>query len=233
MVHSDRFLFALLTVGLIGAAVAGEDEKPRSIKGWGEVIDTAGQCTVKGDEHRLTIEVPGGTHDLNPTLGGMRAPRVLKEVEGDFVIQVKVTGDFKPGEESASPDTSSFNGAGLLIWQDSKNFIRFERNAWWVRDAGAYACYPPLFEYHKDGQFQNTNPDGTRDDFFKGRSTWLKLERRADKLSASYSHDGKEWTEVKQIDVELPRKVQVGVAAVNTSAKPLAVEFEELSVRPR
>ena len=230
MVHSDRFLFAFLTLGLIGATLAAEDEKPRSIKGWGDVIDTAGDCSVKGDERWLTIEVPGGTHDLNPSLGGTDAPRVLKEVEGDFVVQVKVTGDFKPGEESASPDTSPFNGAGLLIWQNSRNFIRLERNAWWVRDAGAYACYPPLFEYHKDGQLQDTNPDGARDDFFKGRSTWLKLERREGKLSASYSHDGKEWTEVKQIDVELPRKVQVGVAAVNTSKKPLVVVFEELSV---
>ena len=76
-------------------------------------------------------------------------------------------------------------------------------------------------------------PDGARDDFFKGRSTWLKLERHEGKLSASYSHDGKEWTEVKPIDVELPRKVQVGVAAVNTSKKPMVVVFEELSARPR
>jgi regulation of enolase protein 1 (concanavalin A-like superfamily) len=233
MVDFRRSLFVILTVGLVGAAVAAKDEKPRSIKGWGEVIDPAGDSLVKGDEGRLTIEVPGGTHDLNPTLGGMRAPRVLKEVEGDFVVQVKVTGDFKPGEESASPDTSSFNGAGLLIWQDSKNFIRLERNAWWLRDEGGYACYPPLFEYHRDGQLQDTNPDGTRDEFFKGRSTWLKLERRGGKVVASYSHDGKDWTEVKQIDVELPQKVQVGMAAVYTSTKALVVAFEELSVRPR
>ena len=187
---------------------------------------------MKGEEGRLTIEVPGGTHDLNAVVG-MSAPRVLKEVEGDFVVQVKVTGDFKPGEQSASPNTSSFNGAGLLIWQDSKNYVRLERNAWWVPGEGKYFCYPPLFEHFRDGQYQNTDPDGTTDDFFKGRSTWLKLERREGKVIASYSHDGKEWTEVKQIVVELPQKVQVGVAAVNTSRKPLAVTFEELAVRPR
>jgi hypothetical protein len=38
---------------------------------------------------------------------------------------------------------------------------------------------------------------------------------------------------VKQVDVELPRKVQVGVAAVNTSKKPFAVVFEELLIRPK
>jgi hypothetical protein len=230
MVYFHRYLFAILIVGLVGTVLAADDEKPRSIKGWGKVIDTAGDCSVKGDENRLTIEVPGGTHDLGPFPRGLHAPRVLKEVEGDFSVQVKVTGDFRPGEELAPPAPSPFNGAGLLIWQDSKNFIRLERNAWWPPDGGGYACYPPLFEYYWKGQFQYTNPNVTRASFFKGRSTWLKLERRGGKVSASYSHDGKEWTEVKQIDVDLPRKVQVGVAAVNTSTKPFVVRFQELAL---
>ena len=36
MVGFHRFLFAILTVGLVEAAVAADDEKPRSIKGWGK-----------------------------------------------------------------------------------------------------------------------------------------------------------------------------------------------------
>ena len=35
---------------------------------------------------------------------------------------------------------------------------------------------------------------------------------------------------MKQIDVDLPRKVQVGVAAVNTSTKPFVVRFQELAL---
>ena len=59
MVYFHRYLFAILIVGLVGTVLAADDEKPRSIKGWGKVIDTAGDCSVKGDENRLTIEVPG------------------------------------------------------------------------------------------------------------------------------------------------------------------------------
>jgi hypothetical protein len=70
---------------------------------WGKVIDTAGDCSVKGDENRLTIEVPGGTHGLSPSHRRLHAPRVLNEVEGDFLVQVKATGDFRPGEESTPP----------------------------------------------------------------------------------------------------------------------------------
>jgi hypothetical protein len=33
---------------------------------------------------------------------------------------------------------------------------------------------------------------GTLNEFFKGRSTRFRLERKGDKVTASYSHDGKE-----------------------------------------
>jgi regulation of enolase protein 1 (concanavalin A-like superfamily) len=49
-------------------------------------------------------------------------------------------------------------------------------------------------------------------------------------VAASYSHDGKEWTAVKEVAVDLPKQVHVGVAAVNSSDKPFTVEFEDLKV---
>jgi len=71
---------------------------------------------------------------------------------------------------------------------------------------------------------------GTLDEFFQGRSTWLRLERRGQKVTASYSHDGKDWTAAKEITVELPKKIQIGVSAVNTSTKPFKAEFEDLKL---
>jgi regulation of enolase protein 1 (concanavalin A-like superfamily) len=151
-------------------------------------------------------------------------------VNGDFVAQIKVTGDFKPGEKAANDQRSSFNGAGLLVWQDEKNYIRLERNRWYVTAEQKYACFPPLLEYYKNGECQDTDPDSTLDEFFKGRSTWLRLERKGDKVIASYSHDNKEWTEAKEITVDLPAELSVGVAAINTSAEALTVEFDEYRV---
>ena len=54
-----RFLSAGLILLLVGAAVSAQDQKPRSIEGWGEVTDTAGDCSVKAEAGRLTIEIPG------------------------------------------------------------------------------------------------------------------------------------------------------------------------------
>jgi regulation of enolase protein 1 (concanavalin A-like superfamily) len=230
MTYRCRALFGILVVCLIASETNAEDKKSQTIMGWGTIIDSLGDCTVKEEKGKLTIEIPGGTHDLNAILGGMTAPRVLKEVEGDFTAQVKISGEFKPGEKSAKAETTPFNGAGLLLWQDEKNYLRLERNIFWAAQVGKYACLPPLVEYYEGGQYQGTNPEGTLDEFFKGKSTWLKLERRGSKVIASFSHDGKEWEVAKEIDAKFPKKVQIGVAAVNTSAMPFTVEFEQFKV---
>jgi hypothetical protein len=118
---------------------------------------------------------------------------------------------------------------GLLVWQDDKTFIRLERNIWTTPD-GQTVCFPPLLEYWKDDTYMDTNPQVTPEKFFQGRSTYLRLERTGDKIRASLSHDGTKWDEVKTFTAELPKKVKVGVAALNTSKKPFTVEFEDFKL---
>jgi regulation of enolase protein 1 (concanavalin A-like superfamily) len=214
---------------VLGTKIESPGDKPHFIPGWGKVIDPDGDCSVKASNGKVTISVPDTLHNLSPVIGS-NSPRVLKDVEGDFTATVKVTGDFIPGEKATKPSGYPFVGAGLLIWQDEKNCIRLERNSWWMADQKTHACYTPLVEYFKDGVDQGTNPGSTTNEFFKGPSTFLRLERKADKVNAYYSHDGKDWILAKQITVDLPAKLQVGVAAVNSSDKPLAVEFEQFKI---
>jgi regulation of enolase protein 1 (concanavalin A-like superfamily) len=231
---AHRLVLGVITVGLLAHAGRCDDKKPAAVKpavieGWGNVVDPDGDCAVKEEKGKVTITVPGTLHNLNPSIAS-NSPRVLQEIEGDFTATVKVTGDFKPGERATKPTGYPFNGAGLLIWQDDQNCVRLERNAWWIADLKKTACYTPLLEYYKNGVDQNTNPGSVVGEFFKGRSTYLRLARRGDKVAASFSHDGKEWTATKEIPIVMPRKVHVGVAAVNSSDKPFTVEFEELKV---
>jgi regulation of enolase protein 1 (concanavalin A-like superfamily) len=224
--RSTSLVVAGALLVFLGAAAA-ED---RAVKGWGKVADPTGECKVQVDDGKLTVRVPAGTYDLNPKLGGMKAPRVLQEVSGDFTVQVKVTADFDPGDKAAQEGTSSFHGAGLIVWQDEKNYLRVERNAWWVAQVMRTACFPPLMEYFKDGEYQETNPQATIEDFFQGRSTWFRVARQKDTVTVSVSHDGKEWMVAKEIPVAFGPKVQVGVAVINTAAKAFPVEFSDLKV---
>jgi regulation of enolase protein 1 (concanavalin A-like superfamily) len=193
------------------------------------VTDPDGDCKVKAQGDRLTMTVPASHHNLHPGWG-MNAPRVLQDVEGDFTVEVKVTGDFKPTDESSWEGSRPFIGAGLLIWQDAKNLLRVERNAIRAPEQNLTFCYPPLIEYYWDGEYQDTNPEAARDAFFKDRSTYLRLQRRGDTVKVSLSHDGKKWIVAKQVRVRFAKKVKVGVAAISTSNKPFAVEFTELRI---
>lgn len=219
---------AVAAIVCIGTTFAvGDGNKPQKIKGWGSVTNPNGDCTFTADKGKLTITVPGTLHDLHPNRR-MNAPRVLREVEGDFTATVKVTCALTPGKGVAKGANTAGCYAGLLLWAGEKDYIRLERNARWAGDS--LVSFTPGFEYWKEGRLKEGAPGGGAADFFKEDSTWFKLERKGGKVTAHYSHDGKEWNEVKEVDTELPKKLHIGVAAINSSDTPFTVEFEDLKV---
>jgi hypothetical protein len=114
-------LISLLTVWLIATTSIAEEKKSRLIKGWGEVIDPDGDCTIQSEKGKVTITVPDKNHNLAPLIG-QNAPRILQEIEGDFTLEVKVSGDFKPTDRSTLEGGRSFNGAGLLSGRMRRTF---------------------------------------------------------------------------------------------------------------
>ena len=156
------------------------------------------------------------------------ALRVLREVEGDFTAQVKVSGQFNPGNKAAPPQQNAFNGAGLLLWDSEQNYLRLERNIWVTAEGDRYS-YAPLVEYWQNGQ-NLTDISAQPASFFRGRSTSLRLTRRGDEIRVAVSHDGAVWTDGRTVAARFPKKVRVGVAAINTSKKPFTVEFSEFKV---
>jgi Zn-dependent protease with chaperone function len=208
-----------------GADVRGKDCE--SLPAWGQVIDPDGDCRIQKDGDKVTMTVPGRPHDLSARR--KNAPRILREMEGDFTVRVKVTGEFDPGTDPAAAGTVSFHGAGLLVWDNADNFLRLERNQWYTPQGQAMQ-YPPLLEYWKDNRAA-FHLDPTQEPYFKGRSTHLKLERRGRVIQAFVSHDGVRWLPVRTLATAFPGNVRVGVAAVNTSRRPFTVEFEDFVVR--
>lgn len=228
-----RAPFILLAVVLVlFGTVAGraDDKKLLEGKGWGKPIDPDADCTMTEEKGKLTITVPGSLHDLFP---GQRdpkkrnnAPRLLQSVTGDFTASVKVAADWIPGRGLPGANTFPYNGAGLVVWESDSQFVRFERNLWITPNGPS--CYTTPLQY-KDNRQTNASKT-TQTEFFKGRSTWLKVQRAGDKLTTSMSHDGKEWIETAELTAKYPESVQIGVTAINSSDGAFVVAFEEFRI---
>ncbi len=224
-------LWLLLPALLIGLTAQAGDNSGHTIPGWGQVIEPDGDCIVTAGDGTLTVAVPGTTHDLSSYRSIYKkrnAPRVLREVDGDFTVQVKVSGSFEPGKAGTLPGAYPFNGAGLLLWANDENYLRLERNVW-ITSHGERSSYLPLFEYWKDDKDLTQGTPSTKP-FFKGRSAYLRLTRQGNQDRAAVSNNGVDWVATHPVTVQFPRTIKVGVAAINTSKQPFKVEFAELKL---
>lgn len=217
-------LLAALTCSFLRPATASEKDGT-SIKGWGAVTDPDADCTVErdGDSARIKCSVPGTPHDYAAELQRWNAPRVLQELHGDFILEVKVCGELKPGDESTITGRRPYQGAGLLLVQDEKNHLSLQRAALLV---GGKTRYYLNFELRKDGQFAS----GRSEMNVKNGDAYLRLERRGNQVFAMTSVDHIRWRSYPPIDVEFPDTLQAGVEAVTSSNEPLECAFDELAI---
>jgi regulation of enolase protein 1 (concanavalin A-like superfamily) len=218
-----RHALLLPAIGcLLVASSVAREKSGRLIEGWGEVVDPSGDCKFRGDGGKLTITVPGTHHDLSVEADNMAAPRVLREVEGDFVARLKVGGDVRHKGERTSDRYLAYHGAGLLLMKDLSTYIRLER-AYVVGEDGD--VHYANFELRKDGARADS-----RERMIPDRATYLRLERRDNLIHGAMSEDGDKWDEFDPIEVELPAKLKLGVAAINTSTEPFEAVLEGLKV---
>lgn len=230
-------IFLLFVMNFVMSSVSFAQEKStkpekpaKTLEGWGDINDKKRDSTFNAEDNKLTITVPASPRNLNKVISDLSAPRVLQEIEGDFTIQVKVSGDFNPSPISTvAPKGKAYNGAGLLLWVSEDLFVRLERNIW-VDGPGSESCHPPLFEVVVKGVPTGTSPPPVAATFFSTPATWFRLDRSGDSVIPSFSHNGTDWTVGNPATLRLPAKLSVGVAAVNTSKKPFKAVFEELAI---
>jgi len=217
-------LIICVCAALIGSVTARE---PRKIAGWGAVVDPDGDCTITQEGGRVTIKLPDTLHDFWALRSNEKkrfnSPRVWQQVDGDFVAQVKVTANWKSAGPP-SPTNAQYIGAGLVICDSEKQYIRLERNLMDTQRFGLIGYSTPLQD--RDGKRVNAWKTA-KADFFKGDSTWLRIERAGEKLTTSISHDGKEWIGTGVLSTDLPRIVRVGVLAVNCSCAEFVANFDD------
>jgi regulation of enolase protein 1 (concanavalin A-like superfamily) len=221
--HLIASLIALGTTSL--ALVAGDDTAPRDLSGWARVFDPSRDCEIALDHEldRLKITVPGTPHVLSAEDPGlpMNAPRVAQWVRGDFTAEVRVVGRLAPGKLKTTY-YDPYHGAGLIIWQDSSNYLRLERAVGFIKGRPL----PYLnFELREDGQLAMSH--GIR---IEDRPLFLKLLRQGRAFSALTSRDGRRWVYRDGVEATLNERVEVGVFAVNSSTRALSAELERFIV---
>jgi serine/threonine protein kinase/regulation of enolase protein 1 (concanavalin A-like superfamily) len=196
----------------------------RTLANWGDVTDPDEDCQVLMDKEmqRAAIAVPGTAHLLSAEQGRMNAPRVLRDITGDFEVRVRVTGTSHPGGTATTTRYNPYHGAGILVWQDPENYVRLEIAA--DLRKGKVFSYAN-FELRQAGRLAVSwglkIVDG---------SSYLRLERRGDVIRGSFSPDGDHWTPFSPMIVDLKDSLKVGVLAVNSASKPLKAGFADFRV---
>jgi regulation of enolase protein 1 (concanavalin A-like superfamily) len=220
---SGRFLGSLIIGTKRAEGSPALEPKGVAMAPWGEAVDPDKDCEITEVMKKLQLKVPGTRHDLVGGSTTMNAPRVMREVEGDFTITVKVVGDFRPGGKSTNPKGVPFNGAGILVWRDADNFIRLER--------AAVARGKKLGTYVNFGEFEGGAPGTSHNEVMKGGDCWVRMERKGSRIHGSISFDGTAWKELKPIQTVWPTTLKVGVTAVSSSSLPFTVTFEDFDFK--
>ncbi len=190
------------------------------------MIDPADDCKFQLEKGKVTITVPGTWHDLTYTsaYSNLNAPRVLREIEGDFRLQARVDAFPLPEAGASSGGDFSFTSSGLLVWEDDKNFIRMDRAA-----VGGFPIPFVWVEQFADGKSASRQQHPIPDE-----PAYLRLERKGDWITFSVAEDAKgtKWVEIHEVKVALPKRLLVGVLAINTTKKELVAKLEGLELTP-
>lgn len=201
--------------------VAAPAPKPGPwVRGWDRPIDPRGDCKFDRDGEKLTLTVPG-KRGKDLLRGDPNAPRLLRDVKGDFAVVVRVGGTFRPTGENG------WQQAGLLL-TDGKNTVRAVRLAHRSPERAPYPLYVGMHHGALGGGANIFMPGPTLE-----KLAYLRLERRGNELRVSSSPDGKKWSPVNgPLGLRLPRKVKVGVIAESGSPGVFRAVFDQFRLSP-
>src|SRR5438093_620042 len=92
----EILVLACVPLVAVAAPVPKEVDAGRMRRSYGEAIDPDRDCKFEMLVEKLRLTIPGKPHFVERKLGN--APRVAREVEGDFTITVRVTFPIRPAK---------------------------------------------------------------------------------------------------------------------------------------
>ena len=140
------------------------------------------------------------------------APYYYTEMEGDFVLQVRVSHDFRDIYDSAS----------VMVMVDLQNWAKacFEKT-----DFGTHAAVSVVTKHGESDDANGCN--------LEGNAAWLKVCRVDNTFSFHYSMDGERFYMMRFFSLPADRKVKVGLLAQAPTGNGGARVYENLSLESR
>jgi hypothetical protein len=208
--------------------------------GWDRPIDPDKDCVVTRKSHRVTMELPAGKPHLLHRGGQwplMNAPRLLRDVKGDFIAEARLTSDWNnlsvlSSHRRRAPQVR----AGLVFLpahkgeegghysvqygsrREGKALVRFA-----YTDLDDLSCICPQTAEPR------LPPAGTK-------SVYVRLVRKGKSVSGWVSADGRHWLKQGPIEEELPESLpergKVGLVACSTSLAKFKVTFDRFKLTP-
>ncbi len=237
IIRKERWSAASRLAATLGVTIAGalvlvalalivfRFSPAKTTAAWGTPEDPDGDCRITVERSFATIDAPGTVHDFVPPPGKANAPRIVHTSHaGDFVVEVKLTGNDEISDPPARNSHIAFHGAGLFLSGESGEIVRLER-ASLVRGGRAFPYL--LFEHRRPGA-----PQDEQDAQYTSGPLFLRLERQGTQLLGAYSADGVSWQQLRPKRM-MSREVKIGVALVNTAAAPFSARFEQFKFEKR
>jgi regulation of enolase protein 1 (concanavalin A-like superfamily) len=166
---------------------------------------------AKGAEQGQLVPRMQLAGDVSP----IGAPRVWREVKGNFTLTAKVV---VGGDTDEPRRRSGSRMAGLVVWAESNNYLGLAR-------VGNCGCSVQLFYTHPNGvRGAETRFTAAPAEIF------LRLKRVDATVTSGYSLDGKKWKDFFPDDVEWGDTIRVGVYAKNHSGAPFEATFDEYTL---
>jgi regulation of enolase protein 1 (concanavalin A-like superfamily) len=180
----------------------------------------------------VSIALPPKLFSLSPKIVKQKeplhnAPRTMAEVDGDFLAYVKVDGDIDPGLDPPTDPRGrqlpmSFQGAGLLLYQDKENFVRLERACRAVRPSMFRELLVEVVRGGRESDYYYVALPGD-----PSKPLDLFLIRRKGRIQCLFSHDGRTLLGFREFSLDYPAKVKIGLTASNLSKKPFTARFSD------
>ena len=209
--HAAVLFYSVVGFANIGLAAPIPANNKEWVIGWDAPANPGDDCQFQHAGDRLTIKVPAKIHQARISSDPLDAPRLLRSVDGDFAIQVRIGGVTSPHGFQGS------HRAGVII-TDGKASVKIER----VATAGLARVDQPSPPFSVE---IGTLGEGSFECYATGVNTevptWVQVDRRGECLTVAISEDGIKWEWVRSPRNcirfgDLSKAVRVGVIAETT-----------------